>query len=174
MTDSNYKPAPKSGFSRRDFLRGSSAAAAVSALHAPGAAAQPQGPEVVAGEKKVFCYMGSSGQGSTDATGIFSTMGFDEVGADNFRQLAARDRIFLFGAPAPWKPEDNTDYLIDSIATDGKLTFSRMGMPVPVSMTGINFRAGYLPSAVRFTLKIMDTKGMQVRTITRVVRIQSR
>ncbi len=130
--------------------------------------------EVPAGQKKMFCYSGTSGQGSTDADGVFSTMGFDEMGADNFGQLAARDRVFLYDAPAPWKTEYSTDYLIDSIAADGKLTFSKMGMPVPVSVAGINFRAGYLPSAIRFTLKIIDTRGMQVRTITRVVRIQSR
>jgi hypothetical protein len=31
-----------------------------------------------------------------------------------------------------------------------------------------------LPSALRVTLKIIDTKGMQVRTIIRVITVQSK
>jgi hypothetical protein len=49
-----------------------------------------------------------------------------------------------------------------------------MGMVVLPDTSGISFRAGYLPPAVRFTLKIIDTKGMQVRTISRVITVQSK
>ena len=136
--------------------------------------------EVPADRQKTFCYTGTSGQGSTDATGIFTAMGFDEPFADDFGQLSAKDKIFLYGPSAPWQSLDSTDYLIDSISMSGQLTFSKMGKALPqnasstTEWSGINFRAGYLPPALRFTLKIMDTKGMQVRTLTRVIKIQSK
>ncbi len=54
MTDSKQKSAPKSGFSRRAFLRGSGAAAAATALHTQTAAAvDDQGPKVVRGETSI-------------------------------------------------------------------------------------------------------------------------
>jgi xanthine dehydrogenase YagT iron-sulfur-binding subunit len=55
MRDTKQKAEMKSGFSRRDFLRGSGAVAAASALQAQAAdAAQAkQGPEVVRGEKAI-------------------------------------------------------------------------------------------------------------------------
>ena len=131
--------------------------------------------EVPTNTRKTFCYLGTSGQGSTDVNGVFSTAGFDDPSSDNFGQLSARDRIFLYGSPPVWKPIENcTDYIIDSMSTDGKLTFARTAMQVPASASSVNFRAGYLPPALRFTLKIMDTKGMQVRTIKRVVKIRSK
>lgn len=130
--------------------------------------------EVPTGQKKTFCYLGSGGQGNVDVNEVFSTTSFDDPFADNFGQLSARDRIFLYGAPAPWAQENSTDYIIDSIDTVGNLTFSRMGPRVPANTTGLSFRAGYLPQALRFTLRIMDTRGLQVRTLTRVVRIQSK
>ncbi len=55
MTDSKLSPGTKSGFNRRDFLRGSGAVAAATALHqqvAP-AADEKSGPEVVRGEKAI-------------------------------------------------------------------------------------------------------------------------
>jgi type II secretory pathway pseudopilin PulG len=141
---------------------------------------QPGFFEVPAGQKKTFCYMGTSGQGSTDMNGVFATSGFDNPFADNFGQLSARDKIFLYGPATPWdNMADSTDYTIDSIGIGGKLTFSGMGKALPLNATGttvwsgVGFRAGYLPPALRFTLKVMDTKGMQVRTLTRIVRIQS-
>jgi xanthine dehydrogenase YagT iron-sulfur-binding subunit len=56
MRDSKHNTDTKSGFNRRDFLRGSGAVAAASALHAQTAAAaeQNQGPEVVRGEKAIM------------------------------------------------------------------------------------------------------------------------
>jgi type II secretory pathway pseudopilin PulG len=137
-------------------------------------AKQPGFFEVEVGKQKTFCYLGTSGQGSTDANGVFTTTGFDDMFADNFGQLSARDKIFLYGAPVPWQKENSQDYVIDSITTTGDLTFSKTALGVPVSVSGINFRSGYLPPALRFTLKIMDTKGMQVRTLTRIIKIQSR
>jgi type II secretory pathway pseudopilin PulG len=127
--------------------------------------------EVPVGNNKVFCYMG---QGSSDATGTFTAMSFADPASDNFGQLTARDRIFLYGPPAPWGLENSTDYIIDSISTTGELTFSKMGMSVLPNTSGISFRAGFLPSALRVTLKIIDTKGMQVRTIIRVITVQSK
>ena len=54
MTDSKNSAAGKSGFNRRDFLRGSGAVAAATALHAQDAsAAQSQGPKVVRGEQTI-------------------------------------------------------------------------------------------------------------------------
>jgi xanthine dehydrogenase YagT iron-sulfur-binding subunit len=54
MTDSKNPTAGKSGFHRRDFLRGSGAAAAVTALHAQSVAtAQNQGPAVVRGSTSI-------------------------------------------------------------------------------------------------------------------------
>jgi xanthine dehydrogenase YagT iron-sulfur-binding subunit len=54
MTDSKNHMAGKFGFHRRDFLRGSGAAAAVTALHAQSAAnAQDQGPEVIRGTQSI-------------------------------------------------------------------------------------------------------------------------
>ena len=54
MTDSKLHTGPKSGFNRRDFLRGSGAVAAATALHQQVAEAQEkQGPEVVRGEKTI-------------------------------------------------------------------------------------------------------------------------
>ena len=54
MTDWKNHSAGKSGFNRRDFLRGSGAAAAVTALHAQSeVAAQDQGLEVVSGEQSI-------------------------------------------------------------------------------------------------------------------------
>jgi xanthine dehydrogenase YagT iron-sulfur-binding subunit len=54
MTGSNKPQGPKSGFSRRDFLRGSGAVAAATALekHAV-AAAEPSGAAVVEGEQTI-------------------------------------------------------------------------------------------------------------------------
>ena len=55
MTDSKNHSAEKSGFNRRDFLRGSGAAAAATALHAQSeAAAQDQGPAVISGEQSIY------------------------------------------------------------------------------------------------------------------------
>jgi len=129
--------------------------------------------DVQPNQEKVFAYLGTGSQGKTDASGVFSTPSFDDTFADNFGQLSARDRIFLYGAPTPWTNNDSTDYIIDTISTTGELSFSNLGKAVPLSIGGISFRAGYLPPALKFTLKIMDTKGMQVRTISRVVRLQS-
>jgi type II secretory pathway pseudopilin PulG len=135
----------------------------------------PRFYEVAANATKTFCYSGTSGQGSTDVNGVFSTSDFDDPVSDKFGQLSARDRIFLYGNPPLWRPAENcTDYIIDSMTTTGKLTFTRTGIPVPVSASNVSFRAGYLPPALRFTLKIMDTRGMQVRTIKRVVKIRSK
>ena len=54
MTDSKNSSVVKSGFNRRDFLRGSGAVAAATALHAQDAeAVGSQGPEVVRGEKTI-------------------------------------------------------------------------------------------------------------------------
>ena len=55
MTDSKLNSGPKSGFNRRDFLRGSGAVAAATALHqqVAQAADEKQGPEVVRGEKTI-------------------------------------------------------------------------------------------------------------------------
>lgn len=55
MTDSKHKAGTKSGFSRRDFLRGSGAVAAATALQAQTAAAAEQktGAEIVRGEKPI-------------------------------------------------------------------------------------------------------------------------
>ncbi len=129
--------------------------------------------EVPINKEKVFCYLGTGNQGRTNADGIFSTTGFDDPYSDNFSQLAAKDRIFLYGGSAPWERGDNTDYIIDTIARDGKLTFTRFGPGVPTGVGGISFRAGYLPSGLRFTLKIIDSDGQQVRTLTRIVKIHS-
>jgi type II secretory pathway pseudopilin PulG len=135
----------------------------------------PQFYEVPANSKKIFCYLGTSGQGKTDVNGVFSTTDFDDPTSDKFGQLSARDRIFLYGNPPVWRPVENcTDYIIDSMTTTGELTFSKMGIAVPADASGVSFRAGYLPPALRFTLKIMDTKGLQVRTIKRVVKIRSK
>src|SRR5262245_14067186 len=55
MRDSKQLAETKSGFSRRDFLRGSGAVAAATALQtqATAAAQQSQGPQVVRGEKAI-------------------------------------------------------------------------------------------------------------------------
>jgi xanthine dehydrogenase YagT iron-sulfur-binding subunit len=54
MTDSKHNSGTKSGFNRRDFLRGSGAVAAATALHQQAQAADDkQGPEVVRGEKTI-------------------------------------------------------------------------------------------------------------------------
>ena len=50
MTDLKNKPGSESGFSRRDFFRGSGALAAATALQQSTEAAQNQGPDVVDGE----------------------------------------------------------------------------------------------------------------------------
>lgn len=58
MTDAKNKWGPGSGVSRRDFLRGSGAAAAVSALPAKElAAAEEQGPQVVRGKQSVSLHI---------------------------------------------------------------------------------------------------------------------
>jgi xanthine dehydrogenase YagT iron-sulfur-binding subunit len=58
MTDFKNKSGPQSGFSRRAFLRGSGAAAAVTALHGQSSAvAQEQGPAVVRGETTVTLHV---------------------------------------------------------------------------------------------------------------------
>lgn len=55
MTDSKHKSGTKSGFHRRDFLRGSGAVAAATALHTQTAAAlqQDAGQKVVRGEQQI-------------------------------------------------------------------------------------------------------------------------
>ena len=54
MTDSKKHSEERSGFNRRDFLRGSSAVAAVTALHAQNeVAAQDRGPTIVRGERSI-------------------------------------------------------------------------------------------------------------------------
>jgi xanthine dehydrogenase YagT iron-sulfur-binding subunit len=55
MTDSKHKSGTKSGFHRRDFLRGSGAVAAATALHAQTAEAlqQDAGQKVVRGEQSI-------------------------------------------------------------------------------------------------------------------------
>jgi len=54
MTDSKQKSAPKSGFSRRAFLRGSGAVAAATALQTQSASAlDDQGPQVIKGETTI-------------------------------------------------------------------------------------------------------------------------
>ena len=58
MTDAKNKWGPGSGVSRRDFLRGSGAAAAVSALPAEGlTAAEDQGPQVVSGKQAITLHV---------------------------------------------------------------------------------------------------------------------
>jgi xanthine dehydrogenase YagT iron-sulfur-binding subunit len=54
MTDFKNRSGPKTGFSRREFLRGSGAVAAATALHAQNSgAAQDQATEVVRGETTI-------------------------------------------------------------------------------------------------------------------------
>ena len=53
MTDSKNKAAGKTGFHRRDFLRGSGAVAAATALQTQTAVAQNQGPGVARGEQTI-------------------------------------------------------------------------------------------------------------------------
>lgn len=54
MTESKHKSSPPAGFSRRDFLRGSGAVAAATALHAQQlAAAEDEGAQVVRGKTAV-------------------------------------------------------------------------------------------------------------------------
>lgn len=53
MTDFKSKAVPVSGFSRRDFLRGSSAAAAATALQAGTAEGQDQASPVISGATKI-------------------------------------------------------------------------------------------------------------------------
>jgi len=58
MTDFKNQSGLKSGFSRRDFLRGSGAAAAVTALHGQGEAADEQaGPAVARGEQSITLHV---------------------------------------------------------------------------------------------------------------------
>jgi xanthine dehydrogenase YagT iron-sulfur-binding subunit len=58
MTDMKNTSGPKSGFSRRDFLRGSGAAAAATALQTQGAAlAEQSGPEIVRGAKAITLHV---------------------------------------------------------------------------------------------------------------------
>ena len=54
MTESTKNTGSRSGFSRREFIRGSGAAAAVTALHAQQAAAdEKQGPAIIRGATSI-------------------------------------------------------------------------------------------------------------------------
>lgn len=126
--------------------------------------------EVPPEREKVFCYMGA---GAVGPDHTFSVKAFRGSANDNFGQLAAGDKILLFGGATPWEKENNTDYIIDTITGNGRLAFSKAGSTPVEDTPNLSFRAGYLPPALRFTLKIMDTKGTQVRTLTRIIKIYS-
>jgi hypothetical protein len=73
-----------------------------------------------------------------------------------------------------WDSSNDSDYVIDMIDKDGKITFESGDPQVPANISGVNFRAGYLPAALRITLKIIDAKGIARRTLTRIIKIKTR
>ncbi|MFH1422878.1 MAG: type II secretion system protein [Planctomycetota bacterium] len=129
------------------------------------------------GSKKVFCYMGTRKQGSIDANGLFSVSDIDSGIFDKFSQLTARDRIYLFdGMPKStigWDNTKDTDYLIETIDNEGKTTLSGESQMAASNIASVNFRAGYLPAALKITIKILDNKGLHPRTITKIIRLKT-
>jgi prepilin-type N-terminal cleavage/methylation domain-containing protein len=129
--------------------------------------------------KQVFCYIGIMRQGTIDASGAFSASGYTGTRhIDLFAQIGARDRVYLYdGQPKGengWSSTNDSDYLIDTIDKNGKITFVTAEPPIPKNITGVNFRAAYLPGALKITLKVMDAKALQRRTITRIIKIKTR
>jgi type II secretory pathway pseudopilin PulG len=128
--------------------------------------------------KQVFCYIGAKRQGTTDASRAFTASGFDSGQIDKFSQIGARDRVYLYDGmpkgPNGWDSSNDSDHVIDMIDKDGKITFESGEPQVPTNISGVNFRAGYLPAALRITLKIIDAKGIARRTVTRIIKIKTR
>jgi prepilin-type N-terminal cleavage/methylation domain-containing protein len=125
---------------------------------------------------QVFCYIGTRGQGTIKA-GVFTASGYDRGDqTDKFSQIAARDKIYLYRRQETdiWDSSNDSDYVIDMIDTEGKITLVSGEPQVPTNISSVNFRAGYLPAALRVTLKIIDAKGIARRTMTRIIRTRTR
>ena len=137
---------------------------------------------VPASSKQVFCYIGAKRQGAIDASRVFTASSYDSDQTDKFSQITSRDRIYLYdGMPKGadgWDRSNDSDYIIDMIDRDGKITFVSGEPQLPTNISGVNFRvnfrASYLPEALRITLKVIDAKGIAHRTMTRIIKIKTR
>jgi hypothetical protein len=131
----------------------------------------------------VMCYYDPAHAGASDMgqftkaeTGLFHTQQeFD------FGMLSPGDRIFIFpssGSPASGGVQQN-DYTIKGWRDFPGNTSKHIEFMEHISTTNPNFpatcemayRAGWLPPAVRVTLKIKDAKAREIRTISRTFKV---
>ena len=102
-----------------------------------------------------------------------------------FPQLVPGDRIFIF-EQLPKKPPGQIPWIVDqelTIAeispTTGLIFFVEriivkpQGNDTPPPVLSCNYRAGFLPAALRVTIQIKDHRADAIRTISRVFRVMS-
>lgn len=138
---------------------------------------------VPVGQRRTFCY---TGRGRIDKSRTLiipdtSGRGFDDPSSDKFRQIAPGSHIFLYdGLPEDkdhWQVSNDGDYQVNSITYDAsgnpKVEFVKKWPLLPVDITTVKFRVGYLPKALKVTLRIITHRGTTGRTVSRIVRIRS-
>ena len=96
-----------------------------------------------------------------------------------FAMLGPGDKVFFFGLTANSSLQPN-DYTIKSVrnvppgSTNLRVEFAeRISTTSPTFPATVEcaYRAGFLPPAVRVTLKIKDIKAKEVRTISRTFKV---
>ncbi len=143
------------------------------------------------GKVKEFCYRGwgrilDDGRLTVpDSTGE----SFDYPDLDQFRQIASGDKMYLYsgypnekqnpGLPddRKWKTVDDGDYRIERIEYENNkpyIVFARKWPGLPTHINRLRFRCGYLPAAIRVTLRIVNRRGRMPRTVSRIIRLRSR
>jgi type II secretory pathway pseudopilin PulG len=102
-----------------------------------------------------------------------------------FPQLVPGDRIYIYGA-IPKKPPGQMPWIFDSELTIGEISANSKQIyfqervilepmsnaPLPSAMT-CNYRAGFLPAALRITIRVKDERADAIRTIQRVFWVRS-
>ncbi|MCX7703856.1 MAG: type II secretion system GspH family protein [Planctomycetota bacterium] len=135
------------------------------------------------GQRKVFCY---SGRAKIDGSRILSVpdangKGFDDPTSDKFRQISPGANIFLFdGYPKSqthWQTSCDGDYQVLNIKYDASLNpqveFAKRWPMLPANITSVGFRVGYLPKALRITMRVITRRGATGRTVSRIISIRS-
>ncbi|MCZ6688029.1 MAG: prepilin-type N-terminal cleavage/methylation domain-containing protein [Planctomycetota bacterium] len=101
-----------------------------------------------------------------------------------FPQLVPGDRIFIY-EQVPKKPPGQIPWIVDQeltiaeIGPSGVIYFVERvivkpeGNDTPPPVLSCNYRAGFLPSALRVTIQIKDHRAEAIRTISRVFRVMS-
>jgi prepilin-type N-terminal cleavage/methylation domain-containing protein len=138
---------------------------------------------VPVGQRKTFCY---SGRAKIDGARILTIpdangKGFDDPTADKFRQISPGASMFLFGGvpndPKHWQSSSDGDYQVLYIKYDAQqnpqIEFAKRWPLLPANITSVGFRVGYLPKALKITLRVISRKGGTGRTVSRIISIRS-